>query len=65
MTHPGRTSRRICPACDGFPVVAITTGTRLRDGSRATLRVTCPACSGSGTARPAAVPASVRAGVSC
>ncbi|MEU6344343.1 hypothetical protein ABZ883_25730 [Streptomyces sp. NPDC046977] len=65
MTHPTPPPPRICPACDGFPVVAITTGTRLPDGTRATLRVTCPACSGSGTARPAAAPASVKAGVPC
>ncbi|MFF7678267.1 hypothetical protein [Actinacidiphila glaucinigra] len=60
-----RPGARVCGHCDGFPVVAITTGTRLPDGSRATLRVSCPACSGSGTSRPAAVPASARAGVSC
>jgi hypothetical protein len=46
----------ICGHCDGFPVVAITTGTRNRDGSRTTLRVTCRACHGTGhTARSAAL----------
>ncbi|ARX81803.1 hypothetical protein SMD44_01201 [Streptomyces alboflavus] len=43
---------RLCSSCDGFPVVAITTGARRRDGSRITLHVTCPACRGTGT-RPA------------
>ncbi|MDX3073241.1 hypothetical protein [Streptomyces sp. MI02-7b] len=41
-------SRPVCRDCDGFPVVAITTGTRLTDGSRATLRVACPSCHGTG-----------------
>ena len=50
---------RVCGHCDGFPVVAITTGTRTPEGTRATIRVVCPACGGTGT-----VPASalVRAG---
>lgn len=38
----------VCRDCDGFPVVAITTGTRDRDGSRTTLRITCRACQGTG-----------------
>ncbi|CAM5712663.1 MULTISPECIES: hypothetical protein [Streptomyces] len=46
---------RRCPACDGFPTVAITTGARHRDGSRVTIRVTCPACKGTGHATPAPV----------
>jgi DnaJ-class molecular chaperone len=46
---------RICRDCDGFPTVAITTGTRNSDGTRATLRVTCPTCQGTGTTRPTAV----------
>ncbi|MFF9491976.1 hypothetical protein [Streptomyces flaveolus] len=46
---------RICRDCDGFPVVAITTGTRRPDGTRATLRVTCLTCQGTGTVRPAAL----------
>ncbi|WP_217170067.1 hypothetical protein [Streptomyces sp. AC512_CC834] len=50
---------RICRDCDGFPTVAITTGTRHPDGTRATLRITCPTCKGTGHAVPAAV---VRAG---
>ncbi|GGS84386.1 hypothetical protein [Streptomyces griseoviridis] len=45
---------RICRDCDGFPTVAITTGTRNGDGTRATLRVTCPACKGTGRSLPAA-----------
>ncbi|MFE9395330.1 hypothetical protein [Streptomyces flavidovirens] len=40
---------RVCPDCDGFPVVAIDTGTRLADGTRSTLRVTCRRCKGTGT----------------
>ncbi|MBP8534355.1 hypothetical protein [Streptomyces sp. MK37H] len=51
---------RRCPACDGFPTVAITTGSRHLDGSRVTIRVTCPACQGAGIATHA--PAFVRAG---
>ncbi|WP_416531524.1 hypothetical protein [Streptomyces coelicoflavus] len=45
---------RICRDCDGFPMVAITTGTRHTDGTRATLRITCPTCKGTGTTTPAA-----------
>ncbi|MYX34163.1 MULTISPECIES: hypothetical protein [unclassified Streptomyces] len=48
-------NRPVCRDCDGFPVVAITTGTRLPDGTRATLRVTCPACRGTGYTTPAPV----------
>ncbi len=51
---------RICRDCDGFPTVAITTGTRHADGTRATLRITCPTCKGTGTTTPAA--SFVRAG---
>ncbi len=50
---------RICPDCDGFATAAITIGTRHDDGTRATLRVTCAACKGTGHATPAAL---VRAG---
>ncbi|MEU1041445.1 hypothetical protein [Streptomyces sp. NPDC005907] len=45
----------LCRDCDGFPVVAITTGTRHTDGSRALLRVLCRACQGTGHNRPAAL----------
>ncbi|MGP4049666.1 hypothetical protein [Streptomyces sp. 2A115] len=41
----------VCHDCDGFATAAITTGTRNRDGSRTTLRVTCPACQGTGVTR--------------
>ncbi|WP_405806241.1 hypothetical protein OG729_13620 [Streptomyces sp. NBC_00210] len=41
---------RICPDCDGFPVVAVTTGSRNLDGTRTTLSVVCPACHGTGHA---------------
>ncbi|CAM5499216.1 hypothetical protein SROCM77S_04123 [Streptomyces rochei] len=40
---------RVCRDCDGFATAAITTGTRHPDGTRATLRVTCPTCQGTGT----------------
>ncbi|MFF5024220.1 hypothetical protein ACFY2J_08210 [Streptomyces collinus] len=42
---------RVCRACDGHATAHITTGARHRDGTRVTLRVTCPACKGTGTAR--------------
>ncbi|MET8399364.1 hypothetical protein [Streptomyces sp900116325] len=45
---------RICPDCDGFPAVAIDTGTLLEDGTRATLLVTCRRCRGTGSTRTAA-----------
>ncbi|MGW9171424.1 hypothetical protein [Streptomyces decoyicus] len=45
----------VCPACDGFPAVAITTGSRHRDGSRATVQATCPSCKGTGHKLPTAV----------
>ncbi|MFE2685550.1 hypothetical protein [Streptomyces mirabilis] len=45
----------VCRDCDGFATAAITTGTRNRDGSRATLRVACRACKGTGYTAPAAV----------
>ncbi|MFI1290661.1 hypothetical protein ACH4VM_19665 [Streptomyces sp. NPDC020792] len=45
---------RVCRDCDGFASVAITTGTRHRDGTRATLHVTCPTCKGTGHTTPAA-----------
>ncbi|MEU8725672.1 hypothetical protein [Streptomyces antimycoticus] len=54
MQHTHAHTRR-CPACDGFPVAAITTGARHRDGSRVTIRVTCPSCRGTGHAAPAPV----------
>ncbi|WP_406353892.1 hypothetical protein OHB56_15505 [Streptomyces sp. NBC_01635] len=44
---------RICRDCNGFATVAITTGTRHTDGTRATLRVTCPTCQGTGHTTPA------------
>ncbi|MPY54097.1 hypothetical protein [Streptomyces acidicola] len=44
----------VCRDCDGFATVAITTGTRHRDGSRSTLRVACPSCKGTGHTAPAA-----------
>ncbi|MFG2462451.1 hypothetical protein ACGFWE_36055 [Streptomyces sp. NPDC048523] len=38
----------VCRDCDGFPTVAITTGTRNTDGTRTTLTITCPTCKGTG-----------------
>jgi len=45
----------VCRHCDGFPVVAVTTGIRNSDGTRRTLPAVCPACEGTGhaPARPA------------
>ncbi|MFF9409051.1 hypothetical protein ACF1B0_26535 [Streptomyces anandii] len=45
---------RVCRDCDGFAAVAVTTGARHPDGTRATLRVTCLACKGTGYTLPAA-----------
>ena len=50
---------RVCRDCDGFATASITTGTRHADGTRATLRVICPTCKGTGHTAPAGV---VRAG---
>ncbi|THA25340.1 hypothetical protein E4198_11945 [Streptomyces sp. RKND-216] len=46
---------RYCRHCDGFPAVAIDTGTLHSDGTRRTLRVVCRGCQGTGTVplRPA------------
>ncbi|MFL9659074.1 hypothetical protein ACJ7VE_35805 [Streptomyces sp. PB17] len=46
---------RVCRDCDGFATAAITTGIRHADGSRATLRIACPACNGTGHAASAAL----------
>ncbi|MFJ6907937.1 hypothetical protein [Streptomyces griseoluteus] len=51
---PQHTRRgRVCRDCDGHATVHITTGARHRDGTRVTLRVTCPACKGTGHTAPA------------
>ncbi len=42
----------VCPHCDGFPVVAVTTGEYRADGSLVTYPVICPKCSGTGLANP-------------
>ncbi|WP_405955575.1 hypothetical protein [Streptomyces phaeochromogenes] len=42
-----------CAFCGGFPVVAIATGARHRDGSRVLLRVVCRGCQGTGHGAPA------------
>ncbi|MFD7300598.1 hypothetical protein ACFV83_06620 [Streptomyces pharetrae] len=47
-------TRRIYRDCDGFATAAITTGTRHPDGTRATFRVTCSSCKGTGHQLPAA-----------
>ncbi|WP_424887657.1 hypothetical protein [Streptomyces sp. XH2] len=44
----------VCRDCDGFATAAITTGPRHTDGTRATFRIPCPACKGTGHALPAA-----------
>jgi hypothetical protein len=54
MTQHNPASTRICPDCDGFPAVAIDTGTLLDDGTRATLLITCRRCRGTGSTRTAA-----------
>ncbi|MEU6448523.1 hypothetical protein [Streptomyces sp. NPDC046979] len=53
--HQHAQNTRVCRDCDGFPVVAITTGTRHGDGSRAILRITCTGCNGTGHTVPAAL----------
>ncbi|GAA1402708.1 hypothetical protein GCM10009639_46420 [Kitasatospora putterlickiae] len=56
MPQHNHAPARICPNCSGFAAVAIATGVRLRDGSRATVPVNCPTCHGAGiVTRPAAV----------
>ncbi|MFF5314515.1 MULTISPECIES: hypothetical protein [Streptomyces] len=55
-------AKRVCRVCDGFAAAVITTGARHRDGTRATLRVFCPACKGTGHAAPATAPALHRVG---
>ncbi|MDT3397206.1 hypothetical protein RKE29_11200 [Streptomyces sp. B1866] len=37
-----------CVQCLGFARAAVTTGARHPDGTRATVRVACPACHGTG-----------------
>ncbi|MFD9595567.1 hypothetical protein ACFWA9_22870 [Kitasatospora sp. NPDC059973] len=55
MPQHSNAQTRICPDCSGHATVHIATGVRLRDGSRATIPVTCNACHGTGTAaRPLA-----------
>ncbi|MGW7078920.1 hypothetical protein [Streptomyces sp. NPDC054866] len=46
MAQPTPARARICRDCDGFATVAITTGTRNRDGSRITLHIDCRTCNG-------------------
>jgi RNase P subunit RPR2 len=54
---------RICNNCDGFPVVAIDAGYRRNDGTRATLKVVCSVCDGTGTDQPARpAPSAVKVG---
>ncbi|GGV49822.1 hypothetical protein GCM10010277_44130 [Streptomyces longisporoflavus] len=36
----------VCRDCGGFTTVAVTTGTRNRDGSRTTLHIDCRTCNG-------------------
>ncbi|MEU4964756.1 hypothetical protein [Streptomyces smyrnaeus] len=60
MTQPTPARVRRCRDCDGFPVVAIDTGTRYPDGTRGTTAVTCRACEGAGAR--SIVPAAARSG---
>ncbi|MER6915244.1 hypothetical protein ABT354_26520 [Streptomyces sp. NPDC000594] len=53
MPHSTPAPGQICPDCDGFPVVAITTGPRPADSTRPTTPVSCPTCHGTGTVAPA------------
>ncbi len=46
---------RVCRDCDGFATAAVTTGARHADGTRATLRIACPTCKGTGHTIPAGV----------
>lgn len=50
--NPATPAPRLCPTCDGFPIVAVSVGTRRPDGTLPTLPMTCPDCAGTGT-RPA------------
>ncbi|MFG3093105.1 hypothetical protein [Streptomyces antibioticus] len=54
MPQHARTTRA-CRDCDGFASAMVTTGTRHLDGTRATVRVDCPTCHGTGGATPAAL----------
>ncbi|MFR9795833.1 hypothetical protein ACL02U_07985 [Streptomyces sp. MS06] len=49
MAHLTPPLPRICPACDGFPSVAVTLGGRVHRGHLRTITVHCPACNGLGT----------------
>ncbi|MGW7786923.1 hypothetical protein [Streptomyces tricolor] len=53
MAHHTAPRARICPACDGFASVAVTLGGRDHRGHLRTITAHCPACQGTGTARPA------------
>ncbi|MEV6309734.1 hypothetical protein AB0M10_14190 [Streptomyces sp. NPDC051840] len=55
MAQPTLARARICADCDGFPLVAITTGLRNHDGSRQTLTATCRTCNGHGHTTRAAL----------
>ncbi|MEV6109887.1 hypothetical protein AB0M28_35055 [Streptomyces sp. NPDC051940] len=49
MPDPAAPPTLVCGHCDGFPVVAIDSGTRNPDGTRRILKVACPNCEGAGT----------------
>ncbi|WP_405365739.1 hypothetical protein [Kitasatospora sp. NBC_00039] len=49
MPQHSHAPTRICPDCSGHATAHIATGVRLRDGSRATVPVSCSACHGAGT----------------
>ncbi|WP_326612032.1 hypothetical protein OG949_23825 [Streptomyces scopuliridis] len=52
-------NRPFCSHCDGFPLVAVTTGQRSPNGQRKTITAACPACNGTGHTTPAATLARV------
>lgn len=55
MTHSAPAQQPLCRDCDGFPVVAIDTGSLNPDGTRNTLHITCRACQGTGRTSSARV----------
>ncbi|MEY9871211.1 RNase P subunit RPR2 [Streptacidiphilus sp. MAP12-33] len=60
--HAHQLLTRVCPTCDGFPVVSVSIGARQTDGTLPTLAVVCLDCAGTGTrttVRPAPVLAPV------
>ncbi|MFE9650101.1 hypothetical protein ACFYO0_39535 [Streptomyces sp. NPDC006365] len=61
MTDRTRPPSRICPNCDGFASVAITSSGRDQHRHLRTVTADCPACKGTGTARHTPVREGARA----